>query len=66
VTPAPEARIEEIALARYRDVILDRLLTAIEPEPPTRSVSRRPPCPQSRPLPSLVQRTGFCHSPSDF
>jgi len=32
VSVAPGARIEEIALARYRDVILDRLLTAIEPD----------------------------------
>jgi type III restriction enzyme len=30
VTPAAAARIEEIASARYRDIILDRLLTAIE------------------------------------
>jgi type III restriction enzyme len=32
VTPASAARVEEIALARYRDIMLDRLLTAIEPD----------------------------------
>ena len=31
VSVAPGARKEEIALARYRDVIIDRLLTAMSP-----------------------------------
>lgn len=39
VLASPEARIEEVALARYRDIVVNRLIDAIEPE----STSSTPP-----------------------
>lgn len=55
ITAAPGARREEIALARYRDTILDRLLAAIEPDVSEGEAALLPRIDRHRPIGSTAE-----------
>lgn len=52
---APTARIEEMALAQYRDVIIERLITAIEPDVSSGEAPLLPRIDRQRPTGSTAQ-----------
>jgi len=52
---ASGARIEEVALARYRDVVIDRVLTAIEPDTSAGEEALLPRIEKHRPIGSTAE-----------
>lgn len=55
ISLSPSARIEEVALAKYRDIVVERLLAAIEPDKDAGETALLPRIERHRPLGSTAQ-----------